>query len=90
MAKYIYKYTVPVDDRVHGVTLDAGVKILHVDCTGNYAMVEFWALHDDTQTETEERWFQVVGTGHPLPPDAAYVGSVVTSVGLVWHLMEVS
>lgn len=29
-----------------------------------------------------------VGTGHDVPAECSHVGSVVTSVGLVWHVYE--
>lgn len=51
-------------------------------------VVEFWAEHDSS-APSSLRVFQVFGTGHPLPPDARYVGTCPrTADGLVWHLFE--
>lgn len=52
--------------------------------------VEFWAEHDDAKPE-ELRTFVIVGTGHPIPDGATYVGTAPrTREGLVWHLYELS
>jgi hypothetical protein len=60
-------------------------------CVANGAVpfvVEFWAEHDPS-AEAVPRVFQVYGTGHPLPPEARYVGTCPrTADGLVWHLYE--
>lgn len=51
--------------------------------------VEFWAEHDDRRPEVP-RAFVVVGTGHPVPDGALYVGTAPRSrQGLVWHLFEI-
>ena len=50
--------------------------------------IEFWAEHDSTRP-LAVRTFMVVGTGHPIPGGAVYVGTAPrTREGLVWHLFE--
>lgn len=83
----IFKYEVPVDDRVHSIDLTSG-PVLHVDQQYNdVGRVFFWAWNDD-QDITSARQFLVVGTGHLTPSGTVYVGTV--QVGpLVWHLLEI-
>jgi hypothetical protein len=51
--------------------------------------VEFWAEVDTTRTVP--RYFQIFGTGHPVPEGSArYAGTAPRNQqGLVWHLFEV-
>jgi hypothetical protein len=80
--KRIYRYLVPVDDQWHDQDFDG--EVLAVNCRRLDA-VEFWAVEGGIVP----RCFRVVGTGHPMPEDARYVGTAVTPDGsLVWHLVE--
>lgn len=93
MTTRVYRYEVPVDDQAH--TLYVLGPVLHVDCR-DPRVVEFWAESTEG-LEGPERQFIVVGTGHPVPPRALYVGTAL-SPGvlsaprgvLVWHLYEVT
>lgn len=51
-------------------------------------VVEIWVLASGHPQI--ERWFRVVGSGHPLPAGSCrHVGSAITAGGaLVWHLIE--
>lgn len=40
----------------------------------------------DTDVEYEKRTIYVRGTGHELPAMSEYIGTVVMSYGLVWHV----
>lgn len=83
----IYRFEVPVDDQWHKIPLTGD--ILHVGCR-RPEMVEFWALHYPSD-EAMDRWFRVVGTGHPIEPRLSwtYVGTaLVPSADLVWHLIS--
>jgi hypothetical protein len=52
--------------------------------------MEFWAEHDDAKPAAV-RTFVVVGTGHPVPDGAVYVGTAPrTPEGLVWRLYEIT
>lgn len=52
--------------------------------------VGFWAEHNSDKPE-RLRKFIIVGTGHPIPEGAVYVGTPPrTEHGLVWHLYEVT
>jgi hypothetical protein len=80
----IYRYEVPVDDlwHIHNLRGD----IVHVGCR-EVSVVEFWATHDPDNYPPVQRWFQVFGTGQPLPDSADYRGTAVAGP-LVWHLYE--
>ena len=78
----MYRSEVPVDGQPHFLRLSHGpvaVAAAGPDC------VEFWAEHGGAEAE---RAFQVFGTGHPLRPDARWVGTCPRVSGPVWHLYE--
>lgn len=87
MSVRVWRYEVPVDDQWHPITLTG--RILHVGCRSPWT-VEFWATHVDGPHVVE--WtseFIVVGTNHPWPDHANWVGTVVAPGDrLVWHLLE--
>lgn len=82
--KTIHRYAVPVDDQAHDIELSG--PIVHVG-TKDVRQVDFWALVD--VDEPRVRTFQVFGTGHPIPDEAAYLGTAVASIHFVWHLFEI-
>lgn len=84
----MFRYVVPVDDRAYVFALSHNPAAVAAFNDGS--AVEFWA--EDTYGEPGvKRWFQVFGTGHPLPGDAKWIGTCLrTPSGLVWHLYEVS
>lgn len=81
----VYRYVVPVNDQAHDIELSG--PIVHV-AARDHRLVEFWAISGES--EPVVRTFQIFGTGHPLPHQAAYVGTTLAgSQGqLVWHLFE--
>lgn len=93
----VYRYEVPVDGKVHIHKLTSDPTSVGLRQEG---VVEFWSVHHDN-AEEHERFFTVVGTGHPLPGNVdlvwghAYDGFIDPGVGrltggsLVWHLVEV-
>lgn len=90
----VYRYRVAVSDRpqAHRLTSDpVHVEAARVGVGSNAPhVVDFWTEHDDDRPEWE-RFFQVFGTGHPVPQDARYWGTTArTADGLVWHLYEVT
>lgn len=93
MSRTIHKFTVPVDDRRHAIKIGLPAGITHVQAL-KVDEVTFWAAVD-TDSTPDERYFTVVGTGHPIPADV--IGVVGTAVfdtqspagNLVWHLIEV-
>ena len=87
--KRIFRYVVPIDDRVHLIPLWSNP--LAVGCR-QLDVVEFWAFaHDEEPVLTVPRAFLVVGTGHPLPADMRRHWGTAAAPGgyLVWHLLEV-
>jgi hypothetical protein len=85
-ARRMFRYTVPVNGQpwMLGLTGDP----VHVAVGATLDEVDFWAEHADGAPE-RARWFQVFGTGHPLPPGARYAGTTARERGLVWHLFEI-
>lgn len=81
----VYRYQVGLDGPV---TISITANPAAFGALGYSAGIEFWAEHDDTAPEVP-RTFVIVGTGHPVPEGAAYVGTAPrTREGLVWHLYE--
>lgn len=93
MTRRMYRYEVPVDGRAHACDLAAGVEPVAVAVAVNAGLpggpsLEFWIEHDDTKPDVR-RWYQVFGTGHPIPDTAAWAGTAGRDRhGLVWHLYE--
>lgn len=83
-APRIFKYEVPVDDRVHRHELTG--PILHVGLQ-RPGVVTFWAMHHDSIAVPWPGEFVVIGTGHPLRADMMYVGTVLDG-SFVWHLLK--
>jgi len=71
--------------------MPVGARVLYVDPETSSAalVVTFWAQVETSITETEERSFNIVGTGHPIPTGATYRGTTqMRDLGLVFHLYE--
>jgi len=84
--KTIYKYTVTKVPFQNKIEMPKGASILSVNMQGeNYCM---WALVD-TKSETEEREFDIVGTGWELDKNYSYIGTCFANDGFVWHILEV-
>jgi hypothetical protein len=87
--KRVYKYQVPVNDRLAVIHMHKGARILHVSDNGDISNVYFWAEIDTSAEAMEPRFFQLFGTGHAIPDTAKWIGTTTTSSLLVWHLYEV-
>ena len=84
----MFRYVVPVDDDAHTFALSHSPVAVAAQDDGR--AVEFWAEHTQSAPAVK-RWFQVFGTGQPLPGDARWAGTCPrTPDGIVWHLYEVS
>lgn len=79
----VLRYEIPVGG-VHVRTVPGG--LLHV-ATRRPDVVEMW-VQDEGKAMV--RSYAVVGTGHPWPDDAVYLGTAIAPGGsLVWHLLAV-
>ena len=84
--KTIYKYTVTGLPLQNKIEMPMGATILSVNMQGaDFCM---WALVD-TNAETEEREFEIVGTGWELDDNMSYIGTCFANDGFVWHIVEV-
>jgi hypothetical protein len=86
----MFRHEVPVDDQPHVVPLThSPVAVAAARPSLTEFAVEFWCEHIEGAPPVR-RTFQVFGTGHLLPEDAAWVGTCQRSPeGLVWHLYEI-
>lgn len=86
MSKTIWKY--PVSD-IGEVTIPmpAGSKVVFVAGDPSGISPAFWAEVDQS-APIEFRKFQIVGTGHDIPPYAIHRGTVIQGP-FVWHLYEI-
>lgn len=89
MQRTIHKFTVEVNDELTKVHLPRNAKIVHVGIQKRYTVSAWYerSFEEAFATPYEEHVFQVYGTGHPIPLDAEYVGTVIDGI-LVWHLYE--
>jgi hypothetical protein len=88
LEKVVYKYILPLEhgDK-HDVKMPVNARILHVGMQGNNICI--WALVWPLITQ-EERYFQIVGTGHLFDATGkVHIGSVQHE-GFVWHVFEKS
>lgn len=60
----IYKYQLSTSDSETIVSLPVGAVVLRVDAQG--ININLWAIVSTDTKETEERVFEVFGTGHPM------------------------
>jgi hypothetical protein len=88
MSRRMFRYVVPIDDRMHTCELNGDPRHVAASEVGD-DVVEFWAENDDLKA-VATRWFRVYGTGDALPGSARWWGTCDrTPDGYVWHLYEV-
>lgn len=89
--KTIYKYELEVKDGIQEVYMPDAADIIHVgEQNGKICM---WAEVDTTNI-SEQRYFHVIGTGHPIPntkgiPTRSNWTGTVQMPPFVWHVYEV-
>ncbi len=83
--KTIYKYSIHPDNPRLEVALPEGALVVFVgsQLTG---VVNFW-IEFTPDEKTYQRTFVLYGTGHDIPTNNHYVGSVLDPP-FVWHLYE--
>ena len=88
MSKTIWKYAVPYRHDTRWTFMFPGIspKVLHLGMQAGIPCL--WV---EVEPDLESGWtrsFEWVGTGHEVPSQSEYVGTVQDS-GLVFHLYEV-
>jgi hypothetical protein len=90
--KTIWKF--PLRHGVNSVPVTADHRVVHVgvdtlDPTMPCVWIELGIgeLFDAPQPTTSIT-VQFYGTGHDIPDEATYLGTCVTTVGLVWHVYQ--
>lgn len=70
------------------ISMPYGAEILYVGCQGEDLFL--WA-QVNPYTGPESRIFSVIGTGMGFQPNEKWlhIGSVITPIGLVWHVFEI-
>lgn len=88
--KAVWKYSVPVNDEWNKIEMPLDASIVHVDRAEQVDEVWVWVEIDLDEKETATVEFRVFGTGHQVPDDAGYWGTVswYPNIPLVWHLYE--
>lgn len=86
----IWKFSIPVKDRIK-LDMPKGAKILTVQT--QYPDASLWAIVD-SEVQTEQRYFELYGTGHDMHEPRAgvrqYIGTFqMREGGLVFHLFEI-
>ena len=87
MQKHILKWQVPIDDQPHDIGRG---RIVHVDWQGSRHTggVVVWT-EEIVGDVRQDRWVQVVGTGHQYASYGVAVGTcLMPDTGLVWHVIE--
>lgn len=88
-ARMVHKYAVPINDLVRELMMPWPSKIVHVGVQPNVAdYVMIWAEVERAAASSQLRRFIVRGTGHYIPPDAEWRGTV-QDPPFVWHLYEI-
>jgi hypothetical protein len=95
----VLRWEVPVDDEWHEIGAGRVVEVAaraHHQRPGD--LVEVWTLEDFAGTSTADlrrRPVTVIGTGHPAPNDAAYLGTAIVpafrvhETGQIRHPLDV-
>ena len=83
----IYKYPITITD-LQIVLLPLNSTILTIQMQGNTLCL--WAEVEETNTDTEERIIELIGTGHKMSNILRnYIGTVQQfGGGLIWHIYE--
>ena len=88
MTTTIFKYPFVISDKVL-ILMPKNAEVLDVQMQNGTPCI--WAMVDPDEP-LKERYFIIVGTGHPLPDKrGAYIGTFQMHGGeLVWHLYHES
>jgi len=82
--KTIWKFKLIVTDEQQ-IEMPEGAAPLFVAPSGHLEIL-LWALVDSESPRVLHR-FAIRGTGHPVPGDGVYVGSVIAQP-FVWHVFD--
>ena len=83
--KTIWKYSLSVDQADGSFSIPKDGKIIYVS-SQTTRMINFW-VELESNNQIELRHFIVIGTGHSIPDNSEYVGSIMSGA-FVWHLYE--
>lgn len=83
--KYIHKYILKIGE-LNLFEIPAAAKPVSIGIDPAGGMIAMW-VEFEPRWPNEFRRFSVHGTGHPIPSDRQYVGSVIDG-RFVWHVYE--
>lgn len=86
--KRVYKYPLDIQDEVV-VMMPKDARVLSVQVQNGRPCL--WAAVDQNELTSEERWFRIAGTGHPIQDDVVdgFIGTIQMYDGrLVFHVFE--
>lgn len=79
----IWKFALPLGE----TTIQAPTPLRIISVGQQDGQLVAWALIDPDQPP-QQRHLYILGTGHPVPPEAHHFhGTVQMPNGLVWHVM---
>lgn len=82
----VYKY--PLQGPTTGLELPYGAQILTAQMQGD--LLVLWAAVNPREVRTVQRLIFAVNTGQEFDlPSESYIGTAVSSSGIVWHVFEV-
>lgn len=83
--KTVWKYTLePAAQQI--LRMPVGAQVVHVHGEGR--SIYLWA-EVDTEAPGVNRHFEIVGTGHEVPPEHVHLGTAFfATLGLVFHVYE--
>jgi hypothetical protein len=83
----IHKYSLEIVGGPQFITMPLGAAILSVQLQRDAPCI--WAVHQSGVTDTDDREFQVIGTGIEFTVLGTHIGTVQTGP-FVWHVFEVT
>lgn len=97
MARKVFRYG-PLEiakEEAQLVHIPVNAKIVHVGSKSD-GFIDIWAIADEDAVDTTApKYFQIFGTGEPLPEDAQYLDTIVQATltsfrngSRVWHVFE--
>lgn len=84
MSKTICKYEIHNGKETH-IAMPSAAKVVHADVQEGHVFI--WA-EVDTEANSVLRKFSYFGTGHDIPKNAVYIGTVFQGE-YVWHIYEI-
>jgi hypothetical protein len=87
MENSIYKYNLPLQDGVIKVDMPFGAEVVSAGVQGDDIFL--WAEVNPKETIGTVRFFEVFGTGHPIPVDMGIERRFIQTVFMGWMVFHI-